>query len=101
MVHCEHQFIHSISPTFLSAVFPVLFNWVFHWVGQRSRQYVLSKFDPAHFCALCVKFKLAVRSLRAAKNPEQVKSFQFDASQIAVMRFSHTSSTFVWLQNGL
>jgi len=48
-----------------------------------------------------MKFKLHGRAIRPAEYPEQVECFQFDPSQIAVMCFSHTSSTICSSENGL
>jgi hypothetical protein len=77
------------------------FNWVFEWRRLRIPQNVPRKPHPSCLVASHMKFKLHGRANRAAENPEEVECFQFDPSQIAVMCFSHTSSTFVLLENGL
>jgi hypothetical protein len=82
----------------------VLFDWVFEWRRHRSSQNVPRQPYPSGFIASNMKFKLHGRAIRPAEYPEQVECFQFDPSQIAVMCFSHTSSTFELmkkrLQNG-
>ena len=101
MVHGEHQFIHNVSPTFLSAAVVVLFSWVFMWRGLRKSKKVSGKLYPSRLVASRMKFKLQPRAIRAVENPEEIECFQFDTSQIAVICFSHTSLTVLLLQNGL
>jgi hypothetical protein len=80
IVHGEHEVVHRLFELVGDVTIPKFLK-------------VKGEFQPFALARLDMKFELAGRAPSARQELEQVKGLEVDTSQIALMYFSHISST--------